>query len=91
MDIDQKLELLSKTQKLEVPPFLLTRILARIESSKQMAAPQSWRLTFVAATLTILFLNVFILIKSVGKQNGKDIEQFVSALELYNLNDLYGD
>ncbi len=91
MDIDKKLELLKKIQKVDAPPFLLTRILARIESPERVAAPTSWKLAFIACSVVVIMLNASILFKPFGKQNEKDIEQVISSLELSNSNDLYND
>lgn len=91
MDIDKKLELLKKIQKVDAPAFLLTRVLARVQSPERMPAPASWRLAFIAASTVVLILNVSILFKSAGKQNEKNIEEIAASLELSNTNDLYND
>jgi hypothetical protein len=91
MDIDKKLELLKKIQKVDAPPFLLTRIMERIDSHTIEKAPASWRLAFVATVIVILGLNVSILFNSPGKKNEKGIEEVISSMELSNTNDLYDE
>lgn len=89
MDIDKKLELLKKIQKVDAPPFLLTRILARIESPGSMPAPASWRLAFIAVLITVLSLNVSLFLKSSDSADSRGIEEVVYSMELSNSNDLY--
>jgi hypothetical protein len=89
MDIDKKLELLKKIQKVAAPSFMLTRIMERIDSSTIEKAPTTWRFAFIAASVVILSLNVSIFFKSSGKQNENGIEEVISSMELSNTNDLY--
>jgi hypothetical protein len=91
MDIEKKLELLKKIKEVDAPPFLLTRIKERIDSSTIEKAPATWRLAFVTAAIIVLALNVSILFKSSGKQNEKGIEEVISSMDLSNTNDLYNE
>jgi hypothetical protein len=89
MDIEKRLEQLKKIQKVDAPPFLLTRIMERIDSSAIEKAPATWRFAFVAATAVVLSLNVSILFNSSGKQNEKGIEEVINSMNLSTTNDLY--
>jgi hypothetical protein len=91
MDIDKKLELLKKIQKVDAPPFMLTRIMEHIDSFTIEKAPTAWRLAFVGAAVVVLSLNVSIFLKSSDKQNESGIEGVISSMELSNTNDLYND
>ncbi len=89
MDIDKKLELLKKIQKVEAPPFLLTRIMERIDSPANLPAPISWRLAFVTTAIFILSINVAVLFKLSTKQSSDGMEEVISSMELTTTNDLY--
>jgi hypothetical protein len=91
MDIEKKLELLKKIQKVDVPPFLLTRIMERIDSATIEKAPTFWRLAFIALSMVVLALNVSILFKPSDKQNKQGIEEVISSMELSTSNELYHD
>lgn len=47
-------DLFKKVQKVEAPPFLLTRIQARLNALETLPAPASWQ--FVGATVLVLLL-----------------------------------
>lgn len=89
MDIDKKLELLKRIEKVDAPPFLLTRILARVESPESMPAPASWRLAFIALFITVISFNITLFFKSSDNTNSRDIEEVVYSMELSTSNDLY--
>ena len=91
MDIDKKLELLKKIQKVDAPPFLLTRVTERINSYTIEKAPASWRLAFFAVAIVVLGLNGSVLFKSLEKQNENSIEEVISSMKLSNSNDLYNE
>ncbi len=91
MDIDKKLELLKKIQKVDAPPFLLTRVVERINSYTIEKAPASWRLAFVAAAIVVLGLNGSVLFRSLEKQNENSIEEVISSMKLSNSNNLYNE
>jgi hypothetical protein len=91
MDIDKKLELLKRIKEVDAPPFLLTRVRERIDSSIIEKAPATWQFAVVAAAVVVLSLNVSILFKWSGKQNEKGIEEVISSMDLSDTNDLYNE
>jgi hypothetical protein len=90
MDIDKKLDLLKKIQKVDAPPFMLTRIMERIDSPITQQAPATWRFAFVTAAIFVLALNVSIFFRSSDKQN-EGIAEVISSMELSTTNDLYNE
>jgi hypothetical protein len=91
MDIEKRLELLKKIQKVEAPPFLLTRIRERIDSSSIEKAPATWRFGFIAAAVVVLSLNVSIFFKSSRTENKNGIGEEINSMDLSNTNDLYNE
>lgn len=89
MDIEKKLELLKKIQKVEAPPFLHTRIMERIDTSANFTAPVYWRLAFVATAIIILSINAAVLFKLSTKPSSDGMEKVFSSMELSTTNDLY--
>ncbi len=89
MNIDKKLELLKKIQRVDAPPFMLTRILQRVQPPSSAPAPVAWRLAFVVTAIVILSLNVSIFFKSSSTKSSKGIEEVVTSMELSTTNELY--
>jgi len=91
MNIDKKLDLLKKIQREEAPPFLYTRIMARIDARIYQPAPITWKLAFVAVFTVIIAVNVSVFFKPSYSQNNHNLDGVVSAMELSNTNELYHD
>lgn len=85
--MEDKLENLKKIKKVEVPPFLFTRIQSRIESLQY--APTSWRWSFAACMLLVFGLNATVAIQSAREENG--FGEVVSAMHLSTSNNLYDE
>ena len=91
MDIDKKLELLKKIQKVDAPPFLLTRILGRIDSAIIGKAPATWKLAFIAVALVMIALNISILLMSSDQPTTQGLSEVISELDLSTSNQLYNE
>ncbi len=91
MNIDEKLDLLRKIDRVEAPPFMLTRIMQQVKSSNVTPAPSTWRVAFVAIAIVILSLNVSIFFKASSTETNDGIGEVVSSMELLTTNELYYD
>lgn len=54
----EKIELLRKVRRVEAPPFLLTRIRAKIDAARAEKLPATWAWAGSLAFGLLLFLNV---------------------------------
>jgi len=86
MQNNEAIELLNSIQKVDPPPFLLTRIEARLEQA--LPAPRSWVLTSVLALCAIIAVNVVLLSgqASAGREN---VAALAEGMGLDNSNQLY--
>jgi hypothetical protein len=89
MDIDKKLELLNKIQQVDAPPFLLTRIMASIDSPTDEKLAAKWRFAFVSTAVIVLTLNVSAFFALSTNQSSRGIEEVIYSMELSNSNELY--
>ncbi len=84
------LELLKKVKKLEAPPFLLTRINAKIKAIQVEQLPSSWKWAGALAFGLMFCLNIFGL--KTGHQttsNHSGVETLADGLQMSNFNQLY--
>lgn len=91
MNIDQKLDLLKKIQKVDAPPFILTRIRQRLDSSEPMPVSTAWKLAFGSGLLLVAALNVSILLLRFSNTDKSQIQEIVSTMDLSNQNDFYNE
>ncbi|WP_149240885.1 hypothetical protein [Dyadobacter sp. 32] len=80
---------LEKIKRVEVSPFLFTRIQERIKISRE--APFVWKLTFAAASAVVLVLNVSIMLKSNEDKEENALTEMVSSMHLSTFNTLYDE
>ena len=57
MNKDPNLDLLNNVKRMEAPPFLLTRVMAKIHSEVQRPVPASWKWAGGLAFVVLLALN----------------------------------
>lgn len=88
MNADDKLNEFKKIRKVEVPPFLHTRIRAQIDALAE--APAHWAWSFAAASALLLLLNVGVLLTTADRQE-QDGASLVQTMQLTTQNDLYHD
>ncbi|NOS93337.1 MAG: hypothetical protein HOP30_15570 [Cyclobacteriaceae bacterium] len=91
MNIDQKLDLLKKIQKVDAPPFMLTRIKQRLESQEPRLAPTTWKVAFGSGLLLVAALNVSLFFFRSTTPDTAEIQNIVSTLDLSNQNDFYNE
>ena len=84
------LEQLRKVRKLEAPPFLLTRINAKIMARQAEQLPTSWKWAGVSAFGLMLCLNLIGLKMSQSTARSPiAIETLANGLQMSNTNQLY--
>nr|WP_294893971.1 hypothetical protein [uncultured Pedobacter sp.] len=90
--MESKLDLLSKIEKVDAPPFLYTQILQKIESRKQIEISLVKQWSLAIAFILLIILNVSVLMNnSTAKQSDKQTENLANGLGLITNNSLYHD
>jgi hypothetical protein len=86
--MDKELDKLQKIKPVEAPPFLLTRIKARLHAPD--TAPGTWKWVFAAIALVLLVGNLTVLLNSNNnRRETPDVGAVVNALHLSSSNELY--
>lgn len=91
---DTDIERLSRIQKVDAPPFLFTRIEARINALQEEVYPIRWVRLALAGFAVLMLLNVWLVGQNIGTSSGpvEDSENLLSAgVELYQSNQLYNE
>jgi len=84
-------ELLSNVGRVDTPPFLFTRIEARVALQNEESPSRSWVLA-TGMTLALLFtMNTYFLLNSSKENLNGPIEKLAGSLELNASNQLYHD
>jgi len=84
-------ELLGQVGRVDPPPFLFTRIEARIELQQESRPSRSWVLATGMAMALLLTVNSYFLLRGSNEMPVVPIEQLASSLELNASNQLYHD
>lgn len=85
------MEQLKQVKKVDAPPFLWTRIQAKIRANAAEKAPLSWNWAGALALSALLALNIS-LFAGTGKSSGIDRTQFLAeGLKLQAKNQLYDE
>ncbi|MFN0216495.1 MAG: hypothetical protein ACKVT2_19720 [Saprospiraceae bacterium] len=85
------MEQLKKVRKVDAPPFLLTRIQAKIRASAAEKVPVSWNWAGALALSILLVLNISLFIGT-GKTPGIDRTQSLAeGMNLQSNNQLYNE
>ena len=88
MNIEQKIELLQKIKRVDAPPFLFTRIEAKL-SNNNNEIPFIPKWAFVLSSSLILSLNVFVF--TANKSESNSIVQVGNSMKLTVSNNLYNE
>ncbi|HNM23915.1 MAG TPA: hypothetical protein PKL15_00745 [Saprospiraceae bacterium] len=83
-------ELLKKVRPTEAPPFLLTRIEARLRAEAAERLPRSWQWAGALAFGALLLLNALTLRPS-GSTSTDTAGSLMSYLQINSSNQLYAD
>ena len=86
------LEQLGKVKKMEAPPFLLTRINAKIAAQQVEALPPSWKWVSALAFGLMLLLNVVATRMNQQASGRQDsVEVLADGLQMSGTNQLYDE
>jgi hypothetical protein len=93
MKTNNDLDLLKSIKKAEAPPFLYTRIVARIQSIESERIPGSWAFTTGIAFSILVILNSFVLVSRINVKNPENIkiEAVAKEMHLTHSNQLYNE
>ncbi len=91
MNIDKKLEALQKIKRVEAPPFLLTRIEAKINSYAPTHISPQWKWIITASFTILLFANAYVVFSFNKPVTVNNIEKVVTSMHLSTSNDLYNE
>lgn len=86
----ENLELLKKVRSVDAPPFLLTRIEAKILAAQAERIPVSWRWSGALAFGLLLLLNVVFLAPEKATTTTQ-AEQMAQSFQLLTINQLYNE
>ena len=84
-------ELLRSVGRVDPPPFLFTRIEARIVARNKERPSRSWVLATGMAMAFLLTVNSYFLLKGSNEISAGSIEQLASGMEMNASNQLYHD
>lgn len=86
----EKFDLLKKVRKVDAPPFLLTRIQARIRRNEAERLPTSWQWAGGLAFGLLLLLNALAINQPATQSGSSDpSESLVQNFQLDQTNQLY--
>ncbi len=91
MKHDDLMELLSSVDRVDPPPFLLTRIEARIADRERAQVPRTWSVMVGALAVVLLLLNVFAIGRGVERvpSDQAALQDLGSTFGLSTSNQLY--
>ena len=90
MNTDDELDGLNRISRVDAPPFLYTRIRARIDLLAEAPAPVQWVRAFAAAALLVLLLNAGVFLTATDDaQTSPDVANVVTTMQLMTNNDFY--
>lgn len=83
---------LNKIERVNTPPFLLTLIEARLNSSDTIL-PTPWSFAYLTMAMVIVLLNAFVLVNYSGNNqlNNGSIVELSSSLNMNISNQLYNE
>lgn len=82
------IELLKKVGQVEAPPFLLTRIEAKIRAAEAERLPVSWQWAVALTFMLLIFFNLSAL-KTERSASPDPTSQLAESLRLHPSNQLY--
>ena len=84
-------ELLRNVSRVDPPPFLFTRIEARVTTRNEERPSRSWLVATGMAMAFLLTVNTYFLLKNSYGSTSVPIEQLASSMEMNASNQLYHD
>lgn len=90
MKNEDELDLLKKVAKMDAPPFLMTRITAKIRAGEAQKLSVSWQLAGSLAFAALVFFNVFF-IKNEKRGAAQSAEPLAVSLKIQTSNQFYDE
>lgn len=84
-------ELLGRVQWVDPPPFLLTRIEARLTDAGSMTVPRFRLIAVTCGLAVLLFANVFVLSQSRSGTGSSGLSEVIDVMGMNASNQLYHD
>jgi hypothetical protein len=85
------MEQLKKVIKVDAPPFLWTRIQAKIRANAAEKAPTSWNLAGAFALSVLLVLNISLFVGAGKISNIDTTQSLAEGMNLESKNQLYNE
>ncbi|OAQ38253.1 hypothetical protein A5893_15785 [Pedobacter psychrophilus] len=90
MNIEEKLNLLSKIEQVDAPPFMFTRIQQKINEAKTQEIPAYFKWSFGFVAIMIITLNITAI--KVQKTDSKSgLDKVATEMQLKNNNNFYNE
>ena len=83
------LELLTHVRAVDPPPFLFTRIEARLDEQRAAIAPRTWITAAIALAALLLVLNVLAVRSAAHQQGDGTTQRMLSDFGVNTSNQLY--
>lgn len=84
------IEQLKRVKKVAAPPFLLTRIQAKIEENNMEHLAPQWKWAGVLAIALMLFMNIFVVnLEQQNNTQSEAMEMISEGMGLFQSNQLY--
>lgn len=90
MKKENDIELLKKVAKVDAPPFLYTRIVAKIETTTADQLPLSWKWIGGLAFSVLFFSNIYFTRLDVNRSTPPQ-ESLISTLHIHQSNQFYDE
>ncbi|MBP6313202.1 MAG: hypothetical protein WAR83_01620 [Flavobacteriales bacterium] len=91
MEVDKAIDLLQRIEKLDPPPFLRTRIDARIETSTAETPTRSWVLAGITTMALVLLINTVTLFgnRTTSNSSNDPLSELSRGMGMATSNQLY--
>ena len=87
--MNHPLDILTKIQKVDAPPFLYTRILNRIQNKVTETIPLKWAITLAASLVVLISINTGVMI--MAKESTASSANLSEVFSLQTNNSLYNE
>ena len=89
MEVDKAIDLLQHIDKVDPPPFLRTRVEARIEATIAETPTRSWVLAGVTTMALVLLVNTVTLFGNRTTRNSDPVAELSRGMGMSTLHQLY--
>ncbi|MBD80995.1 MAG: hypothetical protein CL840_18905 [Crocinitomicaceae bacterium] len=83
-------QLLGKIEKVDAPPFLLTRIEARLEQTQELL-PRRWSVAYLSLAVVVVLFNVYVIVQNNDNRSSvtEGATELASSLNMNTSNQIY--